>query len=404
MSPTNARSAVEPTDSDIEQFRMRVRAALGARYALRDPEADDDRVDVLCRAPDGHHVLVNASIELQALLREAGLLALTLPVDYGGQGLHRRYQEVLDQETTRYDTPTTRSLGIGPGLAFPTIQHNGSEDQKRRFLPGIAKGQHRWCQLFSEPDAGSDLVSLRTTAVRDGDAWVVNGQKVWTSYADGADLGLLLARTDPGAERPHNGITMFIVAMDTAGVAVRPLIDMAGGRHFNEVFLSDVHIGSDMVIGEVNRGWQIANGTLGGERAGYLGGSGNGRRRRQVTRMAQLHGRRADPVTRQRIVDITINERTLEWLRDRIVGGQVAGGNAASGSLIKLAAGNLEQAVGAVLVDLAGPVAMAWRAGDRNGDIAAHTLCSARQASISGGTHQIQRNLVAERLLGLPRT
>jgi alkylation response protein AidB-like acyl-CoA dehydrogenase len=389
---------------DIESFRQRVRAALGVRYPLRDPDLDDDRVDVLCRAPDGHHALIAASLELQTLLRDASLLALTLPVEYGGQGLDHRFQEILDEETTRYDTPTTRSLGIGPGLAFPTILHHGSEDQKRRFLPGIAKGEHRWCQLFSEPDAGSDLVSLRTSAVRDGDAWVVNGQKVWTSFADGADFGLLLARTDPAADRPHNGITMFILPMDTAGVTVSPLIDMDGGRHFNEVFLSDVHIDAELIIGDVNRGWQIANGTLGGERAGYLGGSGNGRRQRQATRLAAASGRSNDAVTRQRVVGIATHERILEWLRDRIVLGQVASGNAASGSLIKLAAGNLEQAVGELLMQLAGVASVAWPVGERDADVEAHVLCSSRQATISGGTHQIQRNLVAERLLGLPRS
>src|SRR5215211_4683549 len=163
-------------------------------------------------------------------------------------------------------------------LAAPTLLAAGSEEQRRRYLPALVRGEEQWCQLFSEPDAGSDLVSLRTRAHSDGDHWVVDGQKVWSSYASHAHFGLLLARTDPLASKPHVGITMFILPIDAEGVSVRPLVDIAGGLHFNEVFLEGVRIDARSVIGEVNKGWSVAQTTLGGERSGYMGGSGDGRR------------------------------------------------------------------------------------------------------------------------------
>ena len=310
---------------------------------------------------------------------------------------------VLDEELARFDTPTTRPLGVGPNLAAGTILRDGTDDQKRRYLPPIARGEERWCQLFSEPDAGSDLASLRTRAEVDGDSWVVNGQKVWSSYAEGAAFALLLARTDADAPKPQAGITMFILPMTTEGVTVRPLVDMGGGRHFNEVFLEEVVLGPGLVIGEVNHGWGVANGTLGRERRFYMGGSGKGRRRRQAVELATRHGRLGEPSVRQAIASVHAAERMLEWLRDRLVESVVVGGHPAAGSMMKMAAGTLEQRVAELGAALAGMDAAAWDRADRDGDIVAHSLAVSRQATIAGGTHQIQRNILGERLLGLPR-
>ncbi len=209
--------------------------------------ADDGRLDVISRAPEGHERLVERAEAFQRSLHKAGFSGLDLPEMYGGKGLSRIHAKVLSEELRRYDTPSLAPLGIGQTLAKSTLLAAGTEKQKRRYLPGLATGQQRWCQLFSEPDAGSDLVSLRTRAVLDGGVWVVNGQKVWSSYAAGADCGMLLARTNPDAERPHAGITMFILPMSTPGVSVRPLVDIAGGEHFNEVFLEDVQIPAESV-------------------------------------------------------------------------------------------------------------------------------------------------------------
>ncbi len=257
--------------------------------------------------------------------------------------------------------------------------------------------------MFSEPDAGSDLVSLRCRAVLDGDEWVISGQKVWSSYASHAHFGLLLARTDPDAAKPQMGITMFILPIDAPGVSVRPLVDITGGLHFNEVFLEGVRLPATAVIGEVNKGWGVSQGTLGGERSGYMGGSGGGRRLRQLVVAARRAGSLDDPVVRDKMMRVVTAERVLEWVRDRFVDGSLANGHPAAGSMMKLAAGTLEQQCAELVADICGPSGLAWLPDDRDGDIVSHDLNASRQARIAGGTHEIQRNLLAERVLGLPR-
>lgn len=388
---------------DLDEFRAEVRAFLSERYHLRDPDADDERDDTIARTPDGHHTLVEQARELQRALFTAGLSGVHLPEEFGGRGLSATHAKVVDQELRRYDAPSLRPLGIGMHLAAATLMASGSAEQKRRYLPALISADEQWCQLFSEPDAGSDLVSLRTRAVRDGDEWVVDGQKVWSSYAANAHFGLLLARTDPDAPKPHVGITMFILPMDASGVTVRPLVDITGGLHFNEVFCEGVRLAHDAVIGEVNQGWGVSQGTLGGERSGYMGGSGGGRRRRQAIAAATTAGKLHDPVVRQRMMQVVTAERVLEWVRDRYVAGELAGGHVAAGSMMKLAAGTLEQRSAELVAEIAGLAGQAWVPTDRDGDAISHDLNATRQARIAGGTHEIQRNLLGERVLGLPR-
>lgn len=388
---------------DLEAFREMFRAWVRNRFPVRDPHVDDDRTDPIPRAPEGHDAFVSNAKALQQALFAAGFAGMGVPVEYGGHGLTRSYDDVVTDELMLADTPSRRGLGIGPYLALPTILHAGSEEQRCRYLRGILAGEELWCQLFSEPEAGSDLVSLRTRAVADGDHFVLNGQKVWSSFASDADFGLLLARTNPDAPKPHAGISMFILPMRADGVLVRPLVDIAGGHHFNEVFLTDVVLGPELIIGELNCGWDVANLTLGGERRVYMGGSGNGRRRRQVLEAARRHTRTDDPNFRQRIVTAIADEWLLERLRDRIEGGQVMGGHPAAGSMMKLAAGSLEQRVAELVFDISGPAGAAWSADDADGDRASHALNASRQSTIAGGSHQIQRNLLGERVLGLPR-
>ena len=212
------------------------------------PTIDDDRGDVIARTPDGHEVLVEprprAPVDRSP---RAGLSGVQLPRSTAAAGSPHAHAQVVADELRRYDTPSLRPLGIGMTLAPATLMAAGSDEQKRRYLPPLVRGDERWCQLFSEPDAGSDLVSLRTRAVRDGDEWVLDGQKVWSSYAADAHFGMLLARTDPDAAQPQLGITMFVLPMDAPGVTVRPLVDIAGELHFNEVFLEGVRVGADAV-------------------------------------------------------------------------------------------------------------------------------------------------------------
>lgn len=388
---------------DVEQFRAEVREFLDARYELLDPLADDRREDIISRTPDGEQAFVDAAIDLQRELSAAGLAAAHVPVEYGGRGLSTAHHKVLEAELRRYDAPSLRPLRIGMHLALATLLRSASEEQKARFIPPLVRAEEQWCQLFSEPDAGSDLVSLRTRGVRDGDDWVLDGQKVWSSYAARADFGLLLARTNPEAPKPQAGITMFVLDMRADGVTVRPLVDITGGDHFNEVFLESVRIDGDAVIGEVDDGWTVSQGTLGGERSGYMGGSGGGRRQRQVIRAATLAGRRDDAALRQRMARVATSERILEWVRDRYVDGSLCGGHPAAASMMKLLGGSLEQDCAELIADITGPAAQAWPTADRDGGAVAHDVNATRQARIAGGTHEIQHNLLGERVLGLPR-
>lgn len=388
---------------DLDEFRAEVRAFLDARYSLMDPLADDERLDIIARETEPHHVALENARRLQRSLYEAGFAGVDKPVEYGGRGLTRRHAAIVDEELMRYDTPSLRTLGIGLHLGALTLLASGTEEQKRRYLPPLLRADELWCQLFSEPDAGSDLVSLRTRAVLDGQEWVIDGQKVWSSFAADAAFGLLLARSDPDAAKPQSGITMFVLPMDSPGVTVRPLVDIAGGRHFNEVFLEGVRLRPEHVLGEVHKGWGVSQGTLGGERSGYMGGSGGGRRHRQVLKAAAAAGKLDDPVVRQRIVQVISAERVLEWVRDSYRAGTLAGGNPAAGSMMKLAAGTLEQQCAELISDIAGAAGLAWDRSDPDGNIVSHGLNATRQATIAGGTHQIQRNLLGERVLGLPR-
>jgi len=396
-------TSVDDGKLDMEAFRVEVRSFLEGRFERRDPSSDDEREDIISRAPDGHDALVERARELQRDLAAVGLSGVDLPVEYGGRGLTHAHAAAIAAELRLFSAPSLRPLGIGMHLAATTMMASGTDGQRRRYLPPLVRAEEQWCQLFSEPDAGSDLASLRCRAVLDGDEWVISGQKVWSSYASHAHFGLLLARTDPDAAKPQVGITMFILPIDAPGVSVRPLVDIAGGLHFNEVFLEAVRLPANAVIGEVNRGWGVSQGTLGGERSGYMGGSGGSRRLRQLVAAARGRGSLGNPVVRDQMMRVVTAERVLEWVRDRFVDGSLANGHPAAGSMMKLAAGTLEQQCAELVADLVGPSGMAWLPDDRDGDAVSHDLNASRQARIAGGTHEIQRNLLAERVLGLPR-
>ena len=387
----------------LDDLRAEVQDFFSSRFALRDYQLDDERDDIISRTPEGHGVLVDQARELQRALTSVGLSGVHVPIEYGGRGLTHAHAKIIEDELRHFDAPSIRPLGIGMHLAVSTLLSAGSEEQKIRFIPALIRADELWCQLFSEPDAGSDLASLRCRAVRDGDEFVIDGQKVWSSYASDANFGMLLARTDPAALKPQMGITMFILPIHASGVTVRPLVDIAGGHHFNEVFLEGVRLPASAVIGEVNKGWGISQGTLGGERSGYMGGSGANRRQRQVIKAAVDRNLLNDPTVRQLIARVVTSERILEWVRDSFVTGQLMDGHPAAGSMMKLSAGTLEQFSSEVITDIMGASGIAWDRAERDGDIVSHALNASRQARIAGGSHEIQRNLLGERLLGLPR-
>jgi alkylation response protein AidB-like acyl-CoA dehydrogenase len=342
-----------------------------------------------------------------AQLAERGLVAPHWPAPWG-LGADAAAQLVIDEELRR--SGVRRPLNpIGIGWAGPTLLEGGTEAQQARWLPGILSGAKFWCQLFSEPDAGSDLASLRTRAVRDGDEWVVNGSKIWTSYAHVASYGILLARTDPDAEA-HQGISYFVCPMDLDGIEVRPLVDMTGDHAFNEVFFDDVRIPADHLVGEANRGWRLAKVTLGNERVSLSGeGALWGRGPTAADLVARLRGHALGALERDALVRVWSEGKVLALLRDRLVAAALRGRPPGpEASVRKALADDHGQHVMGLAKDLAGASGMLegsgpFGEGGATGAEWSHGFLYAQALTIGGGTAAVQRNIVAERVLGLPR-
>jgi alkylation response protein AidB-like acyl-CoA dehydrogenase len=286
-------------------------------------------------------------------------------------------------------------------MCGPTILVHGTEEQKRTLLPPLLRGEQVWCELFSEPGAGSDLASVQTRAVLDGDVWVVDGQKVWTSGAQHSDFAACLTRTDP--DRPkHEGATMLLVDMGAPGISVRPLRQMTGDAHFNEVFLDGVHVPVASVLGEVHDGWRVARTMLAFERGALAamgsGGSGRGGIKALVAEASE-RGILARPEVRQQIADLRIRQMVLRYLAGHLKARRSTGGEA----LLKLAIAQLVQDSASAAVAIAGPAALAWHPDDAKGGRWCAQLLNSPSASIGGGTNEVVRNVIAERVLGLPR-
>jgi len=338
-----------------------------------------------------------------AQLGESGLATPSWPAEYGGLGLAADAAAVVTDELTRLHADRPADEFIGLALAGPTIIEWGSDEQKRRFLRPIALGQARWCQLFSEPGAGSDLASLRTRAVKDGDHWVVNGQKVWSSYSDRADVGLLMARTDPSQPK-HRGISYFLLDMHAPGVEVRPLRQLNGHSEFGEVFFTDVMVPDGDRLGPEGLGWSVAISTLMQERSGLSGrpGVGPGRADALAVRARQT-GAWDDPVLRDRIMQAFITERALQMATVRAFASLGRSEPGAEGSIRKLTHAQLEVTLGLLATEAEPGDAIAWEAADEDAPAAVDAFLSGKILSIAGGTSEIQRNIIGERVLGLPR-
>ncbi len=338
-----------------------------------------------------------------AELGESGLATPGWPAEYGGLGLAAAAAAVVTDELTRLRADRPADEFIGLALAGPTIIEWGTDEQKQRFLPPLALGEHRWCQLFSEPGAGSDLASLRTRAVKDGDHWVVNGQKVWSSYSDRADFGLLMARTDPSQPK-HRGITYFLLDMHSPGVEVRPLRQLNGGSEFGEVFFTDVEVPDTDRLGPEGLGWSVGISTLMQERSGLSGRPGVGPGQADaIASRARQTGAWADPVLRDRIMQAFITERALQMATVRAFAALGKAEPGAEGSIRKLTHAQLEVTLGLLATEAEPGDAIAWDASDENAAGAVHDFLSGKILSIAGGTSEIQRNIIGERVLGLPR-
>jgi alkylation response protein AidB-like acyl-CoA dehydrogenase len=343
---------------------------------------------------------------MQAGLFNAGLAGITWAKEYGGQGLTPEYQRAFIEEASDYDLGTN-FFNVAFGMVGPTLSQMGTSQQKDVFLPQMLRGETTWCQLFSEPGAGSDVASLQTRAVRDGDEWVIRGQKVWTSGAHRADLGALLARTEPRLPK-HRGLTMFILDMKSPGVTVRPLRQITGEAQFNEVFLDDVRIPKDRTIGDVNDGWQVAVAMLMNERVA-IGSAGGGNDITagvfdRLLNLARDRGRSDDPLVRQQLAQVYALHRILGFVRQRTQSAIRAGRTPGpEGSIAKLLSAQMLTAAGETGASIAGPSAQAWQNRESDGDAWARASMLPFVITIGGGTNEIQRNIVGERVLGLPK-
>ncbi|MBS44333.1 MAG: acyl-CoA dehydrogenase [Nocardioides sp.] len=338
-----------------------------------------------------------------AALGDAGLSSPTWPCEHGGLGLSAASAGAVTEAVTQYRVGRTMADFVGLALAGPTIIAHGTAAQKERFLGPLARGEHRWCQLFSEPGAGSDLAGLSTRAEQQADGtWVVNGQKVWSSFAHLSDFGLLMARTDPSLPK-HRGITYFLVDMTTPGVEARPLRQMTGHAEFNEVFLTEVELPADAVLGELNGGWAVAITTLMQERNGLTGrpAVGDGKAD-ELLRRAHGNGSLEEPVLRDRLLRMLVEERALQMTTLRAYAEAGRGAAGAEGSVRKLVNAQLEEEAGALAAEVDPLTALSWPAG---GAVPApvEEFLAMKTTSIAGGTSEIQRNIIAERLLGLPK-
>ena len=377
-----------------DDFRARARAWLAANAPRRESAEDDGE--------SGQTTLADQKT-FQAKLYDAGFAGITWPKQYGGQGLTSAEQIAWSQESRDYDLPNS-AFFIGISMPGNTLLELGTEEQKKRYLPKMLRGEEIWCQLFSEPGAGSDVASLQTSAIRDGDSWVLNGQKVWTSGAQFSDYGAILARTDP-AKPKHNGISMFIVDMHAPGVTVRPLKVATGHSPFNEVFFDNVRIPGDALIGEENKGWdaavvmlrheRIAIGTMGSSRTSPLGFE-------SLRDLAAGLGRTSDPGVRRDLAELYARGRAVQLfamlLREETQAGRLPG---ARGSVAKLAGSELGRFAGTVAADVLGDQLAAF---DSDEMYAVTTsIIAAPGSAIAGGTSEIQRNIIGERVLGLAK-
>lgn len=357
-------------------------------------------------------------------LAQAGFVAPHWPRPYGLEA-DPVHQLIIDDELARAGIRRPANP-IGIGWAGPTILYAGSEEQKETYLLRLLSGEDFWCQLFSEPGSGSDLASLATSAVRDGDEFVVNGQKIWTSGAQYARYGILIARTDPDAPK-HKGISYFICPMDLPGIEIRPIKEMTGGSTFNEVFFTDVRLPVTNLVGEINEGWRLAKVTLGNERVSLSTGGvlwGSGPTALEMLDAVRASGPVSDPVMRQRLAGVYTEHVLLDLIRMRTLSARLRGEQPGpEASIRKILADEHGQNVMEIVRDLLGVRAIAH---ERDGEGADKGNASglgggggvglrplehpgwldgylfARSLTIGGGTGEVQRNIVAERVLGLP--
>jgi acyl-CoA dehydrogenase len=394
-----------------EQFELDARAFLDAHAEERPVEQfvwgqGSDSVSLFPeRTPEQEATDLDAARTWARTVFDAGFGWISGPPAYGGRGLPREYQRIYAGVAADFRTPSMAVYGIGLGMVAPTILAHATDEVKEAYLRAMYRGDIVGCQLFSEPSAGSDLASLQTRADRDGDEWIINGQKVWTSGAQRSDIGEIICRTDPDLPK-HRGLTGFVVDMHAPGVEVRPLRQMTGGASFNEVFFTDVRVPDSHRLGDVNGGWTVALTTLMNERAAIGGGGGGGVGLPTATRLIELaraSGKADDPLIRQQLASVYINDLVSRYttLRSmaKIAVGQLPGPEM---SLAKLSLTANMVRTYELVSSILGPALVAdtgaW------GTYAwTQFLLGVPGMRVAGGTDEVLHNIIGERVLGLPK-
>lgn len=339
----------------------------------------------------------------QRQLWDGGWAGIAWPKSFGGRGGRPVEAAIFSQEQGRFGV-STGIFAVAHGMVGPTLMRHGTPEQQQRYLPAMLKGDEIWCQLFSEPGAGSDLAGLRTRAVYDEttDAWVVNGQKVWTSQATESQMGILLARTNPDVPK-HQGITYFVIDMSTPGIDIRPLRQITGHSHFSEVFLDDVRIPSANVVNGVDGGWPAAVTTLSNERAA-ISGSERGKELGLVVDLVRTLGRAGDPLVRQRVADCHTRHRILTFMSYRMQTALSQGTPLGTeASVMKLFYAEHLRRLADLAVRVEGPAGTLERASAPADGLWQSRMLAALSIKIAGGSNEIQHNVIGERVLGLPR-
>ena len=354
----------------------------------------------------GRHVGKEGIVESQRIMNEAGLAVPNWPVEWGGRDWTPLQRHIWHEEMQLACVPPP--LAFNANMVGPVIANFGSQEQKEKFLPPTANLDIWWCQGFSEPDAGSDLASLKTRAVRDGDSWVINGQKTWTTLGQFADWIFVLARTNPDADRPQRGISFILCPMDAEGVTLRPIELIDGGFEVNEVFFEDVRVPAENLVGEENAGWSYAKFLLGNERVGVAPVGWTKRALATVKRHARETGQLDDPLVAAQVVQLENELLALELTALRVVAHSADGKPHPASSVLKLKGTELQQAVSELALDVAGSFGLASGAAELDdstvpewASLAAPTYLNLRKASIYGGSNEIQRQIIAGTILGL---
>ena len=376
-------------------FRAEARAWLDAHAHRRD--SHEGKTADHTRDLAGH---MQACRDWQRVLYDNNWAGITWPKQYGGRGASAIQSAIFAEEMSQFDV-ATGAFAVSIGMVGPTLIAHGTPEQQQQHLAPILKGEEVWCQLFSEPGSGSDLASLGTRAVRDGDDWIVNGQKVWTSFGQFADYAILLARTD--VELPkHAGITYFILDMKSPGIDVRPITQITGVQHFNETFLTDVRIPHTNIIGDINAGWKGAQTTLMNERSHI--GSGGTWSVDQLIQLAQQRGLSGDLNIRQGLAQAHARAETLRYMgfrmRTAMSQMRMPGPEALT---LKLAYANHWRLTAELATEILGAGAMLWADDAPEDNQWGQHLLGQFAIRIGGGTDEIQHNIIAERGLGLPR-